>query len=100
MNFVASFGNLFSGWDTFIILLIVLIIFGPKRLPGLARGVAEAINEFNKARDDMHRQISRIDQPVVQQPPNVQPRAAESAAAPQPAQPAAPASENPAQPQA
>ncbi len=86
MNIVASLGNLFGGGDMFIILLIVLIIFGPKRLPGLARGVGEAINEFNKAKDDMHRQITRIDEPVVQQPSNVQPRTAEvpaPAAAPQ-----------------
>jgi sec-independent protein translocase protein TatA len=32
-----------------IVLLVVLLFFGPKRLPDLARGVGEAIREFKKA---------------------------------------------------
>ena len=32
-----------------IVLAVVLIFFGPRRLPDLARGVGEAIREFKKA---------------------------------------------------
>jgi sec-independent protein translocase protein TatA len=32
-----------------IVLMVVLLLFGPKRLPDLARGVGEAIREFKKA---------------------------------------------------
>ena len=32
-----------------IVLAVVLIFFGPKRLPDLAKGMGEAIREFKKA---------------------------------------------------
>jgi len=32
-----------------IVLVVVLLLFGPKRLPDLAKGVGEAIREFKKA---------------------------------------------------
>lgn len=32
-----------------IVLAVVLLLFGPKRLPDLAKGVGEAIREFKKA---------------------------------------------------
>ncbi len=35
--------------ELIIILVIVLILFGASRLPGLARGLGEAIREFRKA---------------------------------------------------
>ncbi len=31
-----------------IILLVVLLLFGPRKLPELARGLGEAIREFKK----------------------------------------------------
>lgn len=38
------------GWtELLLIILIALIIFGPRRLPELARSMGEAINEFRKA---------------------------------------------------
>jgi sec-independent protein translocase protein TatA len=32
-----------------VIAVVVLLIFGPKKLPGLARGLGESIKEFKKA---------------------------------------------------
>ena len=32
--------------DTVVVLVILLLFFGPKRLPGLARGLGEGIREF------------------------------------------------------
>lgn len=71
MNIVASLFNL-AGPDVIVILMIMLLLFGAKRLPELARGLGQAMNEFTKAKDDMHRQITRADEPVVQQPREVQ----------------------------
>jgi len=85
MNIVASLFNL-GGPDFLIILLIVLIIFGPKKLPELARGLGQAMNEFTKAKDEMHRQIVSADAPVVKPPQNVQPSTA-YAPAPTPPEP-------------
>ncbi|TET53776.1 MAG: twin-arginine translocase TatA/TatE family subunit [Actinobacteria bacterium] len=34
--------------ELFLILLIALLIFGPKKLPELARSIGKAINSFNQ----------------------------------------------------
>ncbi|MDM7276024.1 MAG: twin-arginine translocase TatA/TatE family subunit [Thermoprotei archaeon] len=39
----------FSSTELLIILLIVLILFGASRLPGLARALGESMREFRKA---------------------------------------------------
>src|SRR5881392_4029619 len=51
MSFMASFMNL-GGPDLIIILLIILVLFGAKKLPELARGMGSAIKEFQKAKDE------------------------------------------------
>jgi len=51
MSILASFMNL-GGPDLLIILLIVLVLFGAKKLPELARGLGQAIKEFQKAKDE------------------------------------------------
>lgn len=39
----------FGGWEIAIILLIVLIIFGPSRLPQMGQAMGRAIREFKNA---------------------------------------------------
>ena len=57
MNILAfGLGNL-GGPDLFIILLIVLVLFGAKKLPDLARSLRQSMNEFRKARDDIDREL-------------------------------------------
>jgi sec-independent protein translocase protein TatA len=48
---IASLMNL-AGPDLFVVLLIVLVLFGAKKLPELARGMGQAVNEFHKARNE------------------------------------------------
>jgi sec-independent protein translocase protein TatA len=36
-------------WEIALILVVVLILFGPKKLPDLAKGVGKAIREYKKA---------------------------------------------------
>ena len=62
MYLLGFFTNL-GGMDGVILLVIVLLLFGAKRLPELARGLGTAINEFNKAKDDVHRQITQATEP-------------------------------------
>lgn len=38
--------------ELIIILAIALIVFGPKKLPEIGRGIGQAMREFNKARND------------------------------------------------
>ncbi|HVK61506.1 MAG TPA: twin-arginine translocase TatA/TatE family subunit [Bdellovibrionales bacterium] len=37
-----------SGFHIFALLIILLVFFGPSRLPGLGKGVGEAIRGFKK----------------------------------------------------
>lgn len=39
--------------EVLIILVVVLIIFGPKRLPEMARGLGQAVREFRKSVREM-----------------------------------------------
>ena len=68
MNILAlGIGNL-GGPDLFIILLIVLVLFGAKKLPDLARSLGQSMNEFRKAREDIDRELhhtgSQASQPL------------------------------------
>ena len=56
MIYLASLMNL-AGPDLIIILLIVLVLFGAKRLPDLARGMGQAMKEFQKAKDDLQSEL-------------------------------------------
>ena len=38
--------------ELIIILAIALIVFGPKKLPDIGKGIGNALREFNKARND------------------------------------------------
>ena len=51
---IASILNL-MGPDMMVILLIVLLLFGAKKLPELARGMGRAVKEFSAARDEIER---------------------------------------------
>jgi len=56
MTFLASLMN-FGGPDLIVILLMVLVLFGAKRLPDLARGMGQAMKEFQKAKDDLSQEL-------------------------------------------
>lgn len=60
---LATFGNLF-GPDMMIIFLIMLLLFGAKKLPELARGLGQSLNEFKKAREDVEHEIRQGQQDV------------------------------------
>jgi sec-independent protein translocase protein TatA len=41
--------GIFGGWEIILILAVVLILFGAKKLPELAKGLGTGIKEFKKA---------------------------------------------------
>ncbi|HLI62624.1 MAG TPA: twin-arginine translocase TatA/TatE family subunit [Terriglobales bacterium] len=43
--------------DVLFILLLALVIFGPKKLPEIARQVAKLVAQFRMMRDDLRRQL-------------------------------------------
>jgi len=58
MSLLASFMNL-AGPDLIVILLIVLVLFGAKKLPELARGMGQAVREFQKAKDEFSDELNK-----------------------------------------
>ncbi len=55
-NFQIAFFNL-GPWEILLILIVVLILFGAKRLPELARGLGKGITEFRDAVDNGKEEI-------------------------------------------
>ena len=43
------FAGIIGGWEIVLILAVVLILFGAKKLPELAKGLGQGIKEFKKA---------------------------------------------------
>lgn len=41
-----------GGQELILLLLIILVLFGSKKLPELARGMGQAVKEFQKAKDE------------------------------------------------
>ncbi len=64
-----------------LILVIVLVLFGAKKLPELARSLGQSMNEFRKAREEFDKELHQAGQDLKAQ--NTQPA--------QPVQPSQPA---------
>lgn len=45
--------------ELFLIFIIALLFLGPKKLPELAKGLGQAMREFQKARDDMMSEVNK-----------------------------------------
>jgi sec-independent protein translocase protein TatA len=55
MNSLLLFG--LGTWEIVLILLIILIFFGAKRIPELARGLGKGIREFKDATKEIKDEI-------------------------------------------
>jgi len=67
-----------GGWEAMLILAVVLVLFGAKKLPELAKGLGTGIREFKKATREVTEEIQN---PVTDAPPAKLPAASQ----PQPA---------------
>jgi len=45
--------------ELIMIFVVVLLLFGAKKLPELARGVGKSMGEFKKAREEFEHEITR-----------------------------------------
>ncbi len=50
-------GDLFSGPHIILIALMILLLFGGKKIPELMRGLGRGIREFKDAKDNVTREI-------------------------------------------
>jgi sec-independent protein translocase protein TatA len=56
-----------------LILVIVLVLFGAKKLPELARSLGQSMNEFRKAREEFDKELHQAGQDLKSPPQNTQP---------------------------
>ena len=47
-----------SGQEIFIVIIIVLLLFGAKKIPEIAKGLGKGMREFRKATDDIKKEIN------------------------------------------
>ena len=68
-------GGLGTG-EIVLICLAILLIFGAKRIPEIARGLGKGIREFKDATNDIKQELTVPDRPAPQiQPPATPPQA-------------------------
>jgi sec-independent protein translocase protein TatA len=48
-----------NGWEVVAILAIVLVLFGAKKLPELARGLGQGIKEFKKSSREIQDELNQ-----------------------------------------
>jgi sec-independent protein translocase protein TatA len=46
-----------SGGEILVIIIAIIIVFGPKRLPEMARAFGKGVREFKKATDEIKKEI-------------------------------------------
>jgi sec-independent protein translocase protein TatA len=84
--------GIFGGWEIILILAVVLILFGAKKLPELAKGLGQGIKEFKKATREVTDEIQKEPVDTVSQTAKLP--------AASPSQPVATVSQNPNPPKA
>ena len=65
----------FGGTEVMLIVLVILLLFGPSQIPKMARGFGQAIREFKKAQREITDEIQRDEpaKPAAPKPPENKP---------------------------
>lgn len=58
MNTVAFIPGMSGGPELLIVLFIILLLFGSKKLPELSRSLGKSLGEFKKGKEDLEREIN------------------------------------------
>jgi len=56
-----------GGSEVMLILVVVLLFFGSKNIPNLARGLGKGMREFREATDGIKREIEKTTEPVTEE---------------------------------
>lgn len=60
---LAFIGNLGAG-EIILILLVILLLFGAKKIPELAQGLGKGMKEFKKSLKDVEDEIKKTDDDI------------------------------------
>lgn len=74
---ILAFLGPIGGPEMIMIFVVILLLFGAKKLPELARGIGKSMGEFKKAREDFEHEITRSETETRVKPaPDREPREA------------------------
>jgi TatA/E family protein of Tat protein translocase len=62
LSMILLFG--ISGGEILIVLLLVLLLFGPKKIPEIARAFGKGMNEIKKVQRDINSEINRYSREI------------------------------------
>ncbi len=54
----------FGPWELILVLAIALVIFGPKKLPELGRGLGKGLKEFKGATKELRNTVEDVDNEI------------------------------------
>ncbi|HCQ78444.1 MAG TPA: twin-arginine translocase TatA/TatE family subunit [Verrucomicrobiales bacterium] len=85
MNTIIAFLGPIGGPEMFLIFMVLLLLFGAKKLPQLARGIGKSVGEFRKAREEfedeirkggeeLDKEVKKSDDDKVSKAPGAEPR--------------------------
>ncbi len=60
MSVLAFLGGVIGGGETILILLVALMLFGSKNLPGIARTIGKTIGQVRRAADDVRNEVMKV----------------------------------------
>jgi len=71
------FGGGIGFQELLLIFLVVLILFGARRIPDIAQGLGKGIREFKKAVKDTQDEISKLDKSEPSKPDKIEDKGGE-----------------------
>ena len=70
-----------GGGELVLVLVVILVLFGAKRIPEFAKGLGKGINEFKKASREVTDEIERAGEEPVHTPRSPSPSASQETSA-------------------
>ena len=65
----AFMGGTVGGFELLVLFAAILLLFGPRRLPEIARSLGRVLQDLRRASDDFRGEIMRIDELPPEDPP-------------------------------
>ncbi len=64
MSAIAIIPGMQGGPEVLLILFIILLLFGAKKLPELSRSLGKSLGEFKKGKEDLEKEIRSVQEEV------------------------------------